>query len=97
MKPTVPHIIPKVINPLYQLRVMGRLVRRVVKKPGAPPGTLVHTGEQKEEQVRVRFLDYDAEHLTEAELPGIEGCLPFKDSPTMSWVNVDGLDRKSVV
>jgi len=91
VKPTVPKIIPKVINPLHQLRVMGRLVRRVVKKPGAPPGTLIHTGDKKVEQVRVRFLDYDAEQLNEAELADIGGCLPFKDSPTMSWVNVDGL------
>ncbi|MGD8321805.1 MAG: magnesium/cobalt transporter CorA [Gemmatimonadota bacterium] len=87
-----PHrIIPKAINPLHQIRVMGRLVRRAVKKPGTPPGTLVHTGEKKVERTRIRYLDYDAERISEAEVEDVERCFPLKDSPTMSWINVDGL------
>ncbi|MCB9717249.1 MAG: magnesium/cobalt transporter CorA [Myxococcales bacterium] len=70
---------------------MGRLVRRSVKRPGAAPGTLVHTGLQKVERTRVRTLDYDVERLTESELGDIEECFPLKDSPTVSWINVDGL------
>ncbi|HSG08175.1 MAG TPA: magnesium/cobalt transporter CorA [Longimicrobiales bacterium] len=91
MKPNLPHLIPDAINPIHQMKVMGRFVRRARKKPGAPPGTLVHTGEQKVERVRIRYLDYDAGQLSEAELPDIDACAPFKDSPTVSWINVDGL------
>ncbi len=85
------HLIPKAINPLHQLRVMGRLVRRASKKPGTAPGTLVHTGPKKMERVRIRFLDYDADQLREAEPTSIEECLYLKDLPTVSWINVDGL------
>ena len=91
MKPHLPHLIPDAINPLHQVKVMGRFVRRAVKKPGAPPGTLVHTGVKKVERVRIRYLDYDLQQLTEAELPDIDACATFKDSPTVSWINVDGL------
>ncbi len=84
-------LIPNAINPLHQLRVMGRLVRRAHKKPGAAPGTLVHTGAKKMEQVRIRLIDYDAERLIEEELPEIEACFELKDVPTVSWINVDGL------
>lgn len=82
---------PKVINPLHQARVVGRLVRRSVKKPGTAPGTLVHTGPKKVERTRIRLLDYDTEQLSESEVEEMKKCFPFKDSPTVSWINVDGL------
>ncbi len=85
------HLIPKAINPLRPLRVMGRLVRRATKKPGSAPGTLVHTGPKRMERVRIRFLDYDEQQLNEAEPAAVEECFHLKDLPTVSWINVDGL------
>ncbi len=90
-KKRVPHLLPKAINPLRQMKLVGRWVRRATKKPGAPPGTLVHTGVQKVERLRIRYLDYDAEQLSEAEVEDVQRCFPFKDSPTVSWINIDGL------
>ena len=84
-----PHILPKAINPLHQMRVIGRFVRRAVKKPGASPGTVIHTGVRKVERTRIRYLDYDAGQIHEAEVDDIGTCFPFKDSPTVSWINVD--------
>jgi len=91
------HLIPKAINPLHQLRVMERLVRRTAKKPGSSPGTLIHTGPQKMERVRIRFLDYDVDHLEEADPSTIDDCFHLKDLPTVSWINVDGLHDISLL
>jgi len=91
------HLIPAAINPLHRIRVMGRLVRRAVKKPGTAPGTLVHSGEKKVERTVIRFLDYDADNFHEAEVPDIAACVPFKESPTVSWINVDGLHDVELV
>ncbi len=88
--PQRPHL-PDALNPVHHLRVMGRLVRRTSKKPGAPPGTLVHTGPRKVEEVRLSFIDYDEGGLREREIAGIEECYPFRETPTVTWVNVDGL------
>ena len=55
----IPRIVPKELDPVHHLKVMGRFVRRTLKKPGLPPGTVVHTGTQKVERVRVGYLDYD--------------------------------------
>ncbi len=90
-------LIPKAINPVHQARVMGRLVRRAVTKPGVSPGTLVHTGEKKAERVRIILLDYNEHEFAESEISTIEGCFAFKDSPTVSWVNVDGLHDVDIV
>ena len=96
-KKKLPHILPDAINPLHQARVVGRLVRKVTKKPGTAPGTLVHTGVKKVEQIRIRYLDYDLEQLSEAQVEVVEKCFPFKDSPTVSWINVDGLHDVDLV
>lgn len=83
--------LPGVLNPVNHLKVVGRLVRRTPKKPGSAPGTLVHTGPRKVERIRISFLDYDAEHLHEEEVDSIRECFPLKETPTVSWINVDGL------
>ncbi len=89
--------VPKALNPVRRLRVMGRFVRRHGKQRGAPPGTLVHTGVQRMEAPRITFLDYDEASLNEREVQAIEEVWPFRDSPTVSWVNVDGLHDVALV
>jgi magnesium transporter len=39
------------------------LTRLLSKKPGLPPGTLVHVGEKEVEKVRLRIIYYDEENL----------------------------------
>jgi len=89
--------IPNAINPIRQMRVVGRFVRRAVKRPGSPPGTLIHTGVHRVERVRIRYLDYDADQLSEAEVEDVQKCFPLKDSPTVSWINIDGLHDVELV
>lgn len=72
-------------------KIVGRLVHRATKKPGAPPGTLVHTGERKADSVLIRLIDYDADSLVERALDDIEDCFPLAGDPPVTWVNIDGL------
>ena len=67
-----------------------RHVRTTGKKAGAPPGTLVYTGEKREEPVRVTMVEYDEgkveeKTLTDPEFQGIRG------RPPVTWINIDGL------
>jgi magnesium transporter len=78
-------------------RVIGRLVNRVHKAPGSAPGTLVHTGARKAEEVRIHVMDYDAGSLEERELETIQEAFALADDPPVSWINVDGLHDVSVV
>jgi len=85
------------MNPLRQLRVMGRLVRRVTKTPGSAPGTLVHTGPKHMEEVRFHVIRYGVESLAEASPENVDECLALLDSDAVTWVNVDGLHDTDVV
>lgn len=70
---------------------MPRFFKRVSKKAGLSPGTLVHVGKKKVEKVKIQLIDYDETQLKEKEPKTIEECFPFKDLPTVTWVNIDGL------
>lgn len=67
------------------------------KKAGLPPGTLVHIGEKKVEKVRIRVIDYDKTNLEERELDDIEDCFTYKETPSVTWINIDGLHEVSVI
>jgi magnesium transporter len=58
---------------------------------GLAPGTLLYVLDKKIEKVRIRIIDYDEAQLTEKEVEKVEECFPFKDKPTVSWINIDGL------
>lgn len=76
----------------------GRMsVARRSKKAGLPPGTLVYTGEQRIEAVRITVIDYDEQRVQEKHVPSIEECLPLLVAPTVTWVNIDGLHDVSVI
>jgi len=75
----------------------SRPFRRHVKKAGLPPGTLVHTGEKQVENVRITYIDYDEENFSEKQVSKIEECFPFKTTPTVTWINIDGLHEVSII
>jgi magnesium transporter len=66
-------------------------VKRRSKKAGMSPGTLVHIGEKKAETVRITYIDYDDQSFQEKQVKNIEECFPFKDTPTVTWINIDGI------
>jgi len=70
---------------------MHNLFRKTSKKPGLPPGTLVYTGEKRDEKVGIALIDYDETQFQEKEAQTIEECFPFKDTPTVTWINIDGV------
>ena len=67
------------------------------KKVGLIPGELVHVGEKKVDDVRLRIVDYDEGSLNETVLNNIEEAYQIKDSKSVSWLNVDGLHDTSVM
>ena len=75
---------------------VSKLIPRISKKAGLPPGTPVYHGDKKVEQVRITVIDYDGETLEEQEVTEIEECFPYKEKPTVTWINIDGLHEVSI-
>jgi magnesium transporter len=76
---------------------MHRFISKRSAKAGMPPGTLIHIGERKAEKVRISIFDYDATQFTEKEAAAIEECFQFKDRPTVTWINIDGLHEVEII
>jgi len=76
---------------------MPREERRKSKTWGLPPGTPVYVGRQRTEEVGITVIDYNADTFDEKELTCAEDCVPFRDRPTVTWINVDGLHEIDVI
>lgn len=70
---------------------MPRLIKKLSKSKGLKPGAVVFVGEQKVETVRIQIIDYDETNLDEKEVATVEECFPFKETATVTWINIDGL------
>ena len=69
----------------------NRRIKKHSRKAGLPPGTLVHIGEKKTEQIRITLIDYNEQNIQEKVVESVEECFPFKEMPTVTWINIDGL------
>jgi magnesium transporter len=58
--------------------------------PGTAPGTLTPLP-GRSSTVRVTVMDYGPEHVTEKEVARIEDLFPFRDTASVTWINVEGL------
>ena len=76
---------------------MFRFTKKMHEQAGLPPGTLVHIGEKKVEKVRISVIDYAEGHFQERVVDTVEECFPFRDKPTVTWINVDGVHDLDVV
>jgi magnesium transporter len=73
------------------------MMKRRSKKAGFPPGTLIHIGEQRREAAKITVIDYDDAEFHEGELKSIEECFPYKDKPSITWINIDGIHQKEIL
>jgi magnesium transporter len=70
------------------------------KKSGLPPGTLVHIGEEKTDQVRITLIRYNESEVHEEELEGLEhfeeisrGCR----EDCVTWINMEGVHQPETI
>jgi len=71
---------------------MRRLIKRRSRKAGLPPGSLVYVGDEKPEETKIALVDYDESRLREEEVKTVDVCAAVKELPTVTWINVEGLN-----
>ncbi|MBL7118367.1 MAG: magnesium/cobalt transporter CorA [Candidatus Syntrophoarchaeum sp.] len=76
---------------------MPKHFKKRSEKGGLPPGTLAYVGEKKVEKVIITVFDYDSERYEEKELKSIEECFPYKDTPTVTWINMAGIHQVDIM
>ncbi|MGB2960830.1 MAG: magnesium and cobalt transport protein CorA, partial [Candidatus Omnitrophota bacterium] len=76
---------------------MTRLIKKISETAGLAPGALVHVGKARTAKTRITIIDYDELQFQEKEAKTIEECFPFKDTPTVTWVNIDGVHELDII
>ncbi|WP_299107593.1 magnesium/cobalt transporter CorA [uncultured Winogradskyella sp.] len=61
------------------------------KHTGQVPGTLVYTGEKSHKNVKIESFDYTKDSISETILTNIEDAKSFKETDSVTWINIDGL------
>lgn len=73
------------------------MVKKPSQKAGLPPGTPVFVGKRKTREVKITIFDYDEKSFNFVEAKSTKECFPFKDKPTISWINVEGLHEVAII
>lgn len=76
---------------------MARLVKRMSKKAGLPPGALVGLGGEPAGEARITLFDYTKADFEERELRTVQDCFPYKGKRSVSWINVDSVQHVNIV
>lgn len=61
------------------------------KTPGQPPGTLLHTGEQKLDKMRMTVHDYDANRYDSFPIEALDPKAAYLRPSSKTWIQIQGL------
>jgi magnesium transporter len=85
-------LVRSTLQPINPFRIVGRIVRGAGAPPGTSPGTIIHTGPRRVEEPVVQVIRYGPSGLEESRWDEIPPELPIPEpGQGVLWVNVDGL------
>jgi len=76
---------------------LSKLVKKKSKKVGLPPGSIVHIGNKRAEKTKITIVDYNEEQFQEKEVKTVKECCPYKEKPTITWINIDGVHEEKII
>lgn len=74
-----------------------RFLKKISKKAGLPPGSLVHIGEEKSEKTKIEAIYFDEEICETRELTSFEEAEHFLQKKGVTWINVDGVSDVALI
>jgi magnesium transporter len=72
------------------VKTVAKITKKISKKAGLPPGTLVYVGDKAEKRFKVIFATYDRERYAEKALTSLEAC-PVPAEDQVAWLDINGL------
>ena len=66
-------------------------------KTGAPPGTIVYSGKESTEKVKITLIEYNEKDFIEKDFYSIEDCLKSVNPDMIKWINVDGIHKVELI
>ncbi len=77
---------------------MGRrLIKKRIKSVGLPPGTLIHVGDRKVEQVDIHVIEYNEVDVNEVHVTRPDDLSDLIDKNHVTWININGLHNLDLI
>lgn len=76
---------------------MSKYLKNRSRKAGMSPGTLLRSSEIRTEEIKISVIDYDKDKIAESENATIEECLIFLDTPSITWINIQGVHDPKMI
>lgn len=68
-----------------------------IENIGAPPGTLVYTGEEQTGKIKISLIEYNEKEFFEQEFYDLAECLSHVKPNMVKWINVDGIHNTDLI
>jgi magnesium transporter len=81
----------------FQKTFAGVKLLPSIGKIASVPGTVSYVGVDRKAPVRLHIIDYNELDFAEKDLSTVEESLPFKESPTVTWLNVSGVYEEKII
>ncbi|MFC1585729.1 magnesium/cobalt transporter CorA [Fibrobacterota bacterium] len=72
------------------------IYRKISKKSGLPPGTLMHVGEKHPGETAISLQAYNKNELLKKEIC-VEECAAYRKARPTVWLNVNGLSDNAII
>jgi magnesium transporter len=66
-------------------------MKKMSKKTGLQPGSLVYTGRKRSTRVKINLIQYSKEHFSEKVVSEIQHCVPSGESNLVHWIDIKAL------
>ena len=60
-------------------------------------GTLVYLGDKRDEPIHITVIDYGVEHFHQETVDGLEDCVQYTSTDSVTWINIIGIDDLSTI
>jgi magnesium transporter len=72
---------------------MPKTLKRIARKAGMPPGSLVYTAEPGHAPASITVIRYSDTDFVENEFDEFAQCLPLDQKEGVTWINVNGVSQ----
>ena len=76
---------------------MPRFIKKLSKKKGLPPGTLIHVGEEKEQKVISSVIHYNKKNCHQNVISTLEEYVLSDQKDEITWINIDGVHQTEII
>lgn len=76
---------------------MNTIMKKRSKKAGLPPGSLIYTGEKKNEIIKIKLFNYTVDKFEEKVVDLNDVSLLKQETSTVHWINVEGIHDVNII